>query len=409
MKVLVIGGGAAGMMAAGTAAAQGNDVILFEKNEKLGKKIYITGKGRCNVTNADLDSFKDNIVTNYKFTLSALQKFNNYDTIELLERYGVSTKIERGNRVFPSSDKASDVTKALERYMHDNCVDIRCNSVVENLIIDSNKIIGLKTIINGVPQKFFADKVIVATGGLSYPTTGSTGDGYRFAKSTGHNIISPRPSLVGFNLKNHNKLLAGNTLKNIKITITDILNGKKLYEDFGEMIFTHSGVSGPVILSASSRINKLDISGFILSIDLKPALSIEQLDKRILSDFEENKNKQLKNALDRLIIKGLQSEIIKRSQINPDIKVNSITKQQRRNLIDVIKNLSFDIQSLGDISTAIITGGGVDCKNINSKNMESKIIKGLFFAGELLDIDACTGGYNIQIALSTGYAAGLNL
>lgn len=409
MKVLVIGGGAAGMMAAGTAAAQGNEVILFEKNEKLGKKIYITGKGRCNVTNADLDSFKDNIVTNYKFTLSALQKFNNYDTIELLERYGVSTKIERGNRVFPSSDKASDVTKALERYMHDNCVDIRCNSVVENLIIDSNKIIGLKTIINGVPQKFFADKVIVATGGLSYPTTGSTGDGYRFAKSTGHNIISPRPSLVGFNLKNHNKLLAGITLKNIKITITDILNGKKLYEDFGEMIFTHSGVSGPVILSASSRINKLDISGFILSIDLKPALSIEQLDKRILSDFEENKNKQLKNALDRLIIKGLQSEIIKRSQINPDIKVNSITKQQRRNLIDVIKNLSFDIQSLGDISTAIITGGGVDCKNINSKNMESKIIKGLFFAGELLDIDACTGGYNIQIALSTGYAAGLNL
>lgn len=408
MKVLVIGGGAAGMMAAGTAAAQGNEVILFEKNEKLGKKIYITGKGRCNVTNADLDSFKDNIVTNYKFTLSALQKFNNYDTIELLERYGVSTKIERGNRVFPSSDKASDVTKALERYMHDNCVDIRCNSVVENLIIDSNKIIGLKTIINGVPQKFFADKVIVATGGLSYPTTGSTGDGYRFAKSTGHNIISPRPSLVGFNLKNHNKLLAGITLKNIKITITDILNGKKLYEDFGEMIFTHSGVSGPVILSASSRINKLDISGFILSIDLKPALSIEQLDKRILSDFEENKNKQLINALDRLIIKGLQSEIIKRSQINPDIKVNSITKQQRRNLIDVIKNLSFDIQSLGDISTAIITGGGVDCKNINSKNMESKIIKGLFFAGELLDIDACTGGYNIQIALSTGYAAGLN-
>lgn len=409
MKVLVIGGGAAGMMAAGTAAAQGNEVILFEKNEKLGKKIYITGKGRCNVTNADLDSFKDNIVTNYKFTLSALQKFNNYDTIELLERYGVSTKIERGNRVFPSSDKASDVTKALERYMHDNGVDIRCNSVVENLIIDSNKIIGLKTIINGVPQKFFADKVIVATGGLSYPTTGSTGDGYRFAKSTGHNIISPRPSLVGFNLKNHNKLLAGITLKNIKITITDILNGKNLYEDFGEMIFTHSGVSGPVILSASSRINKLDISGFILSIDLKPALSIEQLDKRILSDFEENKNKQLKNALDRLIIKGLQSEIIKRSQINPDIKVNSITKQQRRNLIDVIKNLSFDIQSLGDISTAIITGGGVDCKNINSKNMESKIIKGLFFAGELLDIDACTGGYNIQIALSTGYAAGLNL
>lgn len=409
MKVLVIGGGAAGMMAAGTAAAQGNEVILFEKNEKLGKKIYITGKGRCNVTNADLDSFKDNIVTNYKFTLSALQKFNNYDTIELLERYGVSTKIERGNRVFPSSDKASDVTKALERYMHDNGVDIRSNSVVENLIIDCNKIVGLKTTINGVPQKFFADKVIVATGGLSYPTTGSTGDGYRFAKSTGHNIISPRPSLVGFNLKNHNKLLAGITLKNIKITITDILNGKKLYEDFGEMIFTHSGVSGPVILSASSRINKLDISGFILSIDLKPALSIEQLDKRILSDFEENKNKQLKNALDRLIIKGLQSEIIKRSQINPDIKVNSITKQQRRNLIDVIKNLSFDIQSLGDISTAIITGGGVDCKNINSKNMESKIIKGLFFAGELLDIDACTGGYNIQIALSTGYAAGLNL
>lgn len=408
MNVLVIGGGAAGMMAAGTAAMQGNEVILFEKNEKLGKKLYITGKGRCNVTNADLDSYKDNIVTNYKFTLSALQKFNNYDTIELLERYGVSTKIERGNRVFPSSDKASDVTKALERYMRDNGVDIRCNSVVESLIIESNKIVGLKIKIDGVSQKFFADKIIIATGGLSYPTTGSTGDGYRFAQSTGHNIIPLRPSLVGFNLKNYNKSLAGITLRNIKILITDILNNKKIYEDFGEMLFTHSGVSGPVILSASSHINRLDLSGFHLSIDLKPALSVEQLDKRILSDFEENKNKQLKNALDRLIIKGLQGEIIYRSQINSDIKVNSITKLQRRNLIDSIKNLSFDIQSLGDISTAIVTAGGVDCKNINSKTMESKIIKGLFFAGELLDIDACTGGYNMQLAFSTGYAAGLN-
>lgn len=404
MKVLVIGGGVAGMIAAGTSAANGNDVTLMEKNEKLGKKIYITGKGRCNVTNADSESYRDNIVNNYKFMLSALHKFNNYDTIDLLEKHGVSTKIERGNRVFPLSDKASDVTKALEKFMKANGVKILCNAEVQSIIIRENAISGVKVCVNDEIQSIFADKIIIATGGISYPSTGSTGDGYKFAKLAGHSIIALRPALVGLDIVDYDKNLAGITLKNVKARIKN--DNTVLYEDFGEMLFTHTGVSGPIILSASSYINRINLDECKLIIDLKPALSEEQLNKRILNDFDEQKNKQVKNALDKLLIKGLQPLIIKQSGINPDITINSVTKEQRRNLINVIKNLTFGIRKLGDISTAIVTSGGVDCKEINSKTMESKIIKGLFFAGEVLDVDACTGGYNIQIALSTGYAAG---
>lgn len=407
MEVIVIGGGAAGMLAAARAAESGNTVTLIEKNEKLGKKIYITGKGRCNVTNSDTASFADNVIRNYNFMRSAFSRFDSNDTIELLEKYGVKTKIERGNRVFPCSDKASDVTKALAAYMSEYGVKLLLNTETKNIVSENGRVSGIN-IINSDGNKYFlnADKVILATGGQSYKATGSTGDGYRFARALGHNIIPPRPSLVGLNLYEGVSDLAGVTLKNVQLRIID-KNDKIMYSEFGEMLFTHTGISGPIVLTASSVLNKFDLSGLKIIIDLKPKLDEQQLDKRILSDFIKTKNKMLKNALDELIIKALQRRIIKNANIDENKYVNCLSKEERKLLVKSIKNLSFTIKQLGDIDTAIITSGGIDTKEINPKSMQSKLINGLYFAGEVMDVDALTGGYNMQIALSSGYLAGL--
>lgn len=407
MEVIVIGGGAAGMIAAARAAESGNAVTLIEKNEKLGKKIYITGKGRCNVTNADTTSFADNVVRNYNFMRSAFSRFDSNDTIELLEKYGVKTKIERGNRVFPCSDKASDITKALTSYMLDYNVKILLHTETKNIVSENGKVSGVNVIdADGKKQFIRADKVILATGGLSYKATGSTGDGYRFARALGHNIIAPKPSLVGFNTFENVSDLAGVTLKNVQLKIVS-KDGKSVYSDFGEILFTHTGISGPIVLTASSILNNNDMSGFKAVIDLKPKLDEQQLDKRILSDFEKNKNKMLKNSLDELIIKALQRRVIKNANLDENKYVNCLTKEERKFLVKSIKNLNFTLKQLGDIDTAIITCGGVDTKQINPKSMQSKLINGLYFAGEVIDVDALTGGYNMQIALSSGYLAGL--
>lgn len=407
MEVIVIGGGAAGMIAAARAAESGNKVTLIEKNEKLGKKIYITGKGRCNVTNSDTTSFADNVVRNFNFMRSAFSRFDSNDTIELLERYGVKTKIERGNRVFPCSDKASDVTKALSAYMLDYGVNILLNTETRNIVSENGNVTGVNIInTDGNKQFIKADKVILATGGQSYKATGSTGDGYRFARALGHNIITPRPSLVGLSLFEGVSDLAGVTLKNVQLKIVSKDN-KTAYLDFGEMLFTHTGISGPIVLTASSKLNNIDISGYKAIIDLKPKLDEQQLDKRILSDFEKAKNKMLKNTLDELIIKALQHRIIKNANIDENKYVNCLSKEERKALVKSIKNLTYTIRHLGDIDTAIITSGGIDTKQINPKSMQSKLINGLYFAGEVIDVDALTGGYNMQIALSSGYLAGL--
>lgn len=407
MEVIVIGGGAAGMIAAARAAESGNSVTLIEKNEKLGKKIYITGKGRCNVTNADTASFADNVIRNYNFMRSAFSKFDSNDTIELLDKYGVKTKIERGNRVFPCSDKASDVTKALIAYMSEFGVKILLNTDTKNIVSENGSVSGVNIINSDGSKQFLkADKVILATGGQSYKATGSTGDGYRFARALGHNIVTPKPSLVGFNLFDGVSDLAGVTLKNIQLKIFD-KNDKAIYSEFGEILFTHTGISGPIVLTASSILNHIDLSGLKVVIDLKPKLDEQQLDKRILSDFEKTKNKMLKNSLDELIIKALQRRIIKNASIDENKYVNCLSKEERKALVKSIKNLSFTIKQLGDIDTAIITSGGIDTKEISPKSMQSKLINGLYFAGEIIDVDALTGGYNMQIALSSGYLAGL--
>lgn len=407
MEVIVIGGGAAGMIAAARAAESGNTVTLIEKNEKLGKKIYITGKGRCNVTNADTASFADNVIRNYNFMRSAFSKFDSNDTIELLDKYGVKTKIERGNRVFPCSDKASDVTKALIAYMNECGVKILLNTETKNIVSENGSVSGVNIINSDGSKQFLkADKVILATGGQSYKATGSTGDGYRFARALGHNIVTPKPSLVGFNLFDGVSDLAGVTLKNIQLKIFD-KNDKAIYSEFGEILFTHTGISGPIVLTASSVLNHLDLSGLKVVIDLKPKLDEQQLDKRILSDFEKTKNKMLKNSLDELIIKALQRRIIKNASIDENKYVNCLSKEERKALVKSVKNLSFTIKQLGDIDTAIITSGGIDTKEISPKSMQSKLINGLYFAGEIIDVDALTGGYNMQIAFSSGYLAGL--
>lgn len=409
MEVIVIGGGAAGMIAAARAAESGNSVTLIEKNEKLGKKIYITGKGRCNVTNADTASFADNVIRNYNFMRSAFSKFDSNDTIELLEKYDVKTKIERGNRVFPCSDKASDVTKALTAYMNDFGVKILLNTETKNIVSENGRVSGVNIVnSDGVKQFLKADKVILATGGQSYKATGSTGDGYRFARALGHNIITPKPSLVGFNLFEGVSDLAGVTLKNVQLKILDN-NDKTIYSEFGEILFTHTGISGPIVLTASSILNHIDLSGHKAIIDLKPKLDEQQLDKRILSDFEKTKNKMLKNSLDELIIKALQRRIIKNAGIDENKYVNCLSKEERKALVKSVKNLSFTIKQLGDIDTAIITSGGIDTKEISPKSMQSKLINGLYFAGEVINVDALTGGYNMQIALSSGYLAGLSI
>ncbi|MFV0341311.1 MAG: NAD(P)/FAD-dependent oxidoreductase [Anaerocolumna sp.] len=405
-KVIVIGGGAAGMIAAIYAARNGNEVILLERNDKLGKKLYITGKGRCNITNAgDMEDLFAHVMSNPKFLYGPFYTFNNFDVIDLFEELGLKTKIERGNRVFPESDKSSDVIGAMLKELKRLHVDIRYQSEVTDVLLLDNNFKGVT--IKGEEKALYGDKLIIATGGLSYPSTGSTGDGYSFAKKMGHTVTKLYPSLVPMNIEEIGlvKELQGLALKNIQITITS--KNKVIYSDFGEMLFTHFGISGPVILSASSYcIPYMENKDLELKIDLKPALSKEQLDARILRDFEEFSNKQYKNALDQLLPRKLIQVIISLSKIDPEKKVNLITKEERLRLVELLKGMPLQISRLRDYNEAVITKGGVKVKDINPSTMESKFATNVFFAGEVLDLDALTGGYNLQIAWSTGYVAG---
>ena len=413
-KVLIVGGGAAGMMAAVTAARQGDEVSLFEKNEKLGKKLFITGKGRCNITNAaDIEAFFRAMNSNAKFMYSGFYSFTNDQVIQFFEDLGVQTKIERGDRVFPVSDHSSDVINALSREMKRLGVQIYLHSEVRELLIEElSDADGTEMTVSGVVlasgKKIRGDSVIVTTGGASYPSTGSTGDGYRFAKACGHKVTDLLPALVPMEVKEwYAGELMGLSLRNIEIKITD--GKKKLYEEFGEMLFTHYGVTGPVILSASSVVGRrLKQKELTLHIDLKPALAEEQLDKRVLRDFESNHNRQFKNAVDGLFPAKLKPVMVELSGIPEEKKVNEITKEERLKFVRLIKDFTMTLTSLRGYNEAIITKGGVSVKEIDPGTMESKLVHRLYFAGEVLDLDAMTGGFNLQIAWSTGYLAGLN-
>ncbi len=400
----MIGAGASGMMAAYQAAKRGHQVLLLEKNEKPGKKIYITGKGRCNLTNAcETEDFFHHVVTNSKFLYSAVYGFGPDDIVKLLNTYGCPTKVERGNRVFPVSDHASDVIFALQRALKDVGVQIRLETTVSRLFFENDAVSGVE--LKG-GKRLYADSVIVCTGGISYPSTGSTGDGYRFAQDAGLSVLKQYPSLVSLTcLENWCRQLAGLSLKNVQVTLMD--GKRKIFQDFGEMLFTHHGVSGPLILSASSiYTGKYAGRHLPLYIDLKPALDFEQLDKRILRDFETNQNKQFKNALDALFPSGLIPVMIALSGIDPSKKVHEINREERRAFTKLIKALPLTVTGTGGFEEAIITQGGVDVKEINPSTMEAKKVKGLYFAGEVLNLDALTGGFNLQIAWSTGYLAG---
>ena len=464
MQVIIIGGGPAGMLAAISSARNGNKVTILEKMDMLGKKILVTGKGRCNITSSlPIDDFIKNIPGNGMFMYSSFSNFDNQDILNILKNEGVETKIERGNRIFPVSDKADDVRKALIRVVKKLGVNIILNAKVKEILVkeeedfilkekeqkdislkkvcdevknkkmdgDSNtknniidkigkKVYGVRAIINGKEETILADKVILATGGKSYPGTGSTGDGYELAQNVGHSITKIRPSLVPLTVKDNISLklcqkMQGLSLRNVSIKFIDTNNNKVIYEDFGEMLFTHFGVSGPVILSASAHLLRyknidelLKAGKIILSIDLKPALSKEKLDERVLRDFKEEKNKEFKNSLDKLLPKKMIDVVIQLSEINPEKRVNEITKSERENLVKILKELEIEISGFRPIEEAIITSGGINIKEINPKTMESKLVHGLFFAGEIIDVDAYTGGFNLQIAYSTGYTAGLD-
>ena len=405
-KVLVIGAGAAGSMAAIFAARKGHEVMVFEKNAKTGKKIYITGKGRCNITNAvSNEELIKNTIRNPKFMYSAFSAFTSEDVIRFFENMGCPVKIERGNRVFPVSDHSSDVIKALDKAMEKAGVKVRYNTPVEELIMNENgtEIIGIK-LRDG--KKVEADKVIVATGGLSYKSTGSTGDGYEFAKQVGHTVKDLRPSLVALMVKEKFiKDLQGLSLKNVRVSVK---NGKKkIFDELGEMLFTRDGISGPLILSASSIAGDLFYNeGGMLSIDLKPALSEEELDARLLRDFTEFKSKALKNAFDKLLPKSLIPVFLERTKIDVEKRAGDLTKSERSVIIGLLKHFTLQITGLKGYEEAVITKGGVSVKEVNPKTMESKKVKGLYFAGEVLDVDALTGGFNLQIAWSTGAVAG---
>ena len=407
--VIVVGGGAAGMFAAIAAAKNGHQVTLYEKNEKLGKKIFITGKGRCNITNAaDMEELFDAVVTNSKFLYSSFYGYTNQNVIDFFEDAGVPVKIERGNRVFPISDHSSDVIRALEREMKKVGVKVCLNTEVKSVEAEKGKF--NKVVLKDTTTKT-ADACIVATGGLSYRSTGSTGDGFRFAENVGHKVTQCFPSLVPMETKEPWICeLQGLSLRNVE---AKILDGKKeLYTDFGEMLFTHFGVSGPLIISASSYVGKkfMDKNGqkkeLTLEIDLKPALTEEQLDQRVLRDFEENHNRQFKNAITKLFPTKLIPVMLELGGIDPEKKVNSIEKEERKQFVHLIKHFRMTLTGLRDYPEAIITKGGVNVKEIDPGTMESKLVKGLYFAGEVLDLDALTGGFNLQIAWSTGYAAG---
>ena len=430
-KVIIIGGGAAGMMAAVAAADNGHQVTLVEKNEKLGKKLFITGKGRCNVTNmADMDVLFANVCTNEKFLYSAFYQYDNKAIVEFLEKAGCPIKIERGDRAFPASDHSSDVIAAFQRELKKRGVEVLSNTEVKDLVVEDvqqhdaeteelpeknekeKNTRGAAMQISGViltnGKRLNADACILCTGGISYPSTGSTGDGHRLAKELGHKVVECKPALVP--LETEEKWcwdLMGLSLRNVSVRMC---NGKKeIYQGFGEMLFTHFGVSGPLILSASSYYSKVKKGETKLYIDLKPALDLEQLDKRLLRDFDENKNKQFKNALNGLFPTKLIPVMITLSGINPDKKVNEITREERRSFAQLIKNLPLTVTGTRSFAEAIITQGGVSVKEVNPSTMESKKVQGLYFAGELLDLDAMTGGFNLQIAWSTGYLAGSSI
>ena len=415
MKVLIIGGGPAGMLAGIKAKEEENDVVILEKNNTLGKKLLITGKGRCNITNGiNISEFISNTPGNGRFLYSAFKNFTNQDIIKLLEEEGLKVKEERGNRIFPVTDNARDVLNALQNRIRKMNLQIRFNCNVNRIICKENKAIG---VIYNENEKIYADKIILATGGMSYPTTGSTGDGYKIAKEQGHTVTKIKPSLVPLEIyqKSICKQMQGLSLRNVGIKIIDKSNSKTIYEDFGEMLFTPYGVTGPIIISSSAHliryksIDELTKDRRIkLYIDLKPALTEEKLNDRVLRDFEELKNKQFKNSLDKLLPQKMIPIIIELSGINPNKKVNEITKEERMKLIILLKKFELDISGFRPIEEAIITAGGISIKEINPSTMESKLIENLYFAGEIIDVDAYTGGFNLQIAYSTGYTAGTN-
>ena len=441
MKVIVIGGGPAGLVSAISAATENNEVIVLEKMKEPGMKLLITGKGRCNITSSlPMEDFIKNIPGNGKFLYSAFNNFTNEDIIKLLKEQGVNVKIERGQRIFPVSDKAIDVRDALINKAKKLGVKIITNAKVENIITKKNEQVyiannsaenieknieekdtveGVEFLLNGKKEYIKCNKVILATGGKSYPGTGSTGDGYEIAKKLGHTITKIVPSLVPLEAKEDSlevcKKLQGLSLKNVNVKFMDTEKNKVIYEDFGEMLFTHFGLSGPTILSGSAHLLRyknleelLKSSKIKIIIDIKPALSIEKLDERILRDFSTEKNKMFKNSLDALLPKKMIDTIIELSNINPNKKVNEITKKERENLVNLLKKFEITIKGFRPIEEAIVTAGGVNIKEINPKTMESKLVKGLYFAGEIIDVDAYTGGFNLQIAYSTGYTAGRN-
>ena len=413
-NVIVIGGGPAGMMAAITAAENGNKVTIIEKMPSFGKKLLITGKGRCNITSSlYMSEFIKNTPGNGKFLYSAFQNFTNADIIEFLKKQGLEVKEERGNRIFPVTDKSIDVLNCFLKKMDELKIKYKLHTKVEKILIKNHEIVGVQT----ERETIKADRVILATGGKSYPLTGSTGDGYRMASEIGHMIEKIKPSLVPLEVyqKETCKQLQGLSLKNIEIKLIDMDKNKTIYEDFGEMIFTHFGISGPTILSASAHLIRYKDVEYLfkkqkikLVIDLKPALTEEQLDDRILRDFKELKNKQFKNSLDKLLPQKMIPVIVQYSEIHEDKKVNEITKEERRRLVECLKKFEVNIKGFRPVEEAIVTSGGISIKEINPKTMESKLIKGLYFAGEIIDVDAYTGGFNLQIAYSTGYTAGMN-
>lgn len=403
-RIVVIGAGAAGLFAAGRAASKGYEVVLLEKNNRIGKKILISGKGRCNITNnTDIEGLIANTPGNGNFLYSSFYTFSNMDIIQFFHENGLQTKVERGERVFPVSDDAEDVVKVLYSYLQRNKVDLRLNSPVKEIKVVAEKVQGVK-LQDGtfIP----CDGVILTTGGASYPGTGSTGDGYAMAKSLGHTVTPLKPSLIPLIIEEAwVKELQGLSLKNIAITLLNS-KGKKVYQDFGEMLFTHFGVSGPVILSSSRHILQYDYKNIKLLIDLKPALPIEKLDERIQRDFEKFSRKQFKNALDELLPQKMIPVMVMRSGIDPEKFVNQITKEERKNLVLLFKNFDMTITGARSLNEAIVTAGGILTTEINPSTMESKKIKGLYFAGEIIDVDAYTGGFNLTIAFSTGFLAG---
>ena len=416
MKVVIIGGGPAGMLSAVSAGENKNDVTILEKMNMLGRKLLITGKGRCNITSSiPIDEFIKNVPGNGKFLYSCLNNFTNEDILNILKEEGLQTKVERGNRVFPITDKSQDVLQALLNRLKKLRVKIEIGANVKDILVEQGITKGVKYIQDGKEKTIKADKVILATGGKSYSATGSTGDGYELAKKVGHTITEIRPSLVPISTKGKDleicKKMQGLSLKNVAIKIKDIKNNKIIYEDFGEMIFTHFGVSGPMILSGSAHLlrykkENMKQGNIKLIIDLKPALDIQKLDDRILRDFLAEKNKIFKNSLDNLLPQKMISTVIELSGIEQNKKVNEITREERARLIHLLKNFEITLYDFRSIEEAIVTAGGISIKEINPKTMESKLIKGLYFAGEIIDVDAYTGGFNLQIAYSTGYTAG---